>query len=401
MSVKVSRNIQMVDLVGQYEKVKTEIDSAIQEVITSSRFINGPSVKEFQADLEKYLGVKHVIPCANGTDALQIAMMALGLKQGDEVITANFTFAATVETIAFLGLVPVMVDVDPTTFNIDIKEIEKAITPKTKAIVPVHLFGQCADMEPILALAKKHNLFVIEDTAQAIGADYIFADGKKKKAGTIGNIGTTSFFPSKNLGAYGDAGALYTNDDALAKKCRMIVNHGQSTQYNYEILGVNSRLDSLQAAILKVKLKHLDSYAAARNKAASYYDHAFSPLSLDNRAKGEGWERSSGAGGEVKIKTPVRSKNSTHVFHQYTLTLNGVNRDKLKEHLASKEIPSMIYYPVPLHSQPAYKHPVNEKRTYPVTDKLCASVISLPMHTELDEETLKYITDSVLEFCNK
>ena len=378
MPVKVSRNIQMVDLVGQYEKIKTEIDSAIHEVIITSRFINGPSVKEFQSDLEKYLRVKHVIPCANGTDALQIAMMALGLKQGDEVITSNFTFAATVETIAFLGLVPVLADVDPDTFNIDIKEIEKAITPKTKAIIPVHLFGQCADMEPILALAKKHNLFVIEDTAQAIGADYTFSDGKKMKAGAIGNIGTTSFFPSKNLGAYGDAGALYTDDDELAKKCRMIVNHGQSVQYHYEILGVNSRLDSIQAAILKVKLKYLDKYAAARNKAAAYYDKAFA--------------------GHTKIKIPARAKNSTHVFHQYTLTLNGVNRDKLKEHLAAIGIPSMIYYPVPLHSQPAYKHPVNEKRKYPVTDKLCASVISLPMHTELDEETLKYITDSILEF---
>jgi dTDP-4-amino-4,6-dideoxygalactose transaminase len=305
-------------------------------------------------------------------------MMALGLKQGDEVITSNFTFAATVETIAFLGLVPVLVDVYPDTFNIDVTEIEKAITPKTKAIIPVHLFGQCADMEPILALAKKHNLFAIEDTAQAIGADYTFADGTKKKAGTIGNIGTTSFFPSKNLGAYGDAGALYTNDDELAKKCRMIVNHGQSVQYHYEILGVNSRLDSIQAAILKVKLKYLDKYAAARNKAASYYDEAFS--------------------GNAKIKTPVRAKNSTHVFHQYTLTLKGIDRDKLKEHLASKEVPSMIYYPVPLHSQKAYRNSVNEGKKYPVTDQLCASVISLPMHTELDEETLKYITNSVLEF---
>ena len=368
----------MVDLVGQYEKIKTEIDSAIQEVIHSSRFINGPSVKEFQSGLEKYLSVQHVIPCANGTDALQIAMMALGLKQGDEVITANFTFAATVETIAFMGLVPVLVDVDPNTFNIDIKEIEKAISTKTKAIIPVHLFGQCADMEPIIALAKKHNLFVIEDTAQAIGADYIFTNGTKKKAGTIGNIGTTSFFPSKNLGAYGDSGALYTNDDELAKKCRMIVNHGQSKQYFYEMLGVNSRLDSIQAAILNVKLKYLDKYATARNKAADYYDIAFA--------------------GNSKITRPARAKNSTHVFHQYTLKLNGVNRDALKEHLTTKEIPSMIYYPVPLHSQPAYKHPANEKRNYPVTDKLCSSVISLPMHTELDEETLKYITESVLEF---
>ncbi|MEK6615160.1 MAG: DegT/DnrJ/EryC1/StrS family aminotransferase [Bacteroidota bacterium] len=377
--VKVSRKIEMVDLVSQYEKIKHEIDAAIKEVILSSRFINGPSVKEFQSDLEKYLDVKHVIPCANGTDALQIAMMALGLKQGDEVITSNFTFAATVEAIAFLGLVPVLVDVDSDTFNIDVKEIEKAITPKTKAIIPVHLFGQCADMEAIQALAKKHNLFVIEDTAQAIGADYIFSDGTKKKAGAIGNIGTTSFFPSKNLGGYGDGGALYTNDDELAKKCRMIVNHGQSVQYHYEILGVNSRLDSIQAAVLKVKLKYLDKYATARNKVASFYDKAFI--------------------GNPKIKIPARTKKSSHVFHQYTLTLNGVDRNKLKEHLASKEIPAMIYYPVPLHSQPAYRHPINEGKKYPITDKLCASVISLPMHTELDEETLSYISESVLEFC--
>lgn len=368
----------MVDLVSQYSTIKSEVDAAINEVIQNSRFINGPAVKEFQSDLEKYLGVKHVIPCANGTDALQIAMMALGLQRGDEVITANFTFAATVETIAFLGLVPVLVDVDADTFNIDVKEIEKAITPKTKAIIPVHLFGQCAVMEAIQSLAKKHNLYVIEDTAQAIGADYTFSDGTKKKAGTIGNVGTTSFFPSKNLGGYGDGGALYTNDDELAKKCRMVVNHGQSTQYYYEVLGVNSRLDSIQAAILKVKLKYLDKYAAARNKAAAYYDKAFA--------------------NHPKIKIPVRSKNSSHVFHQYTLTLNGVDRNKLKEHLASKEIPAMIYYPVPLHSQPAYRNSVNEGRKYPVTDKLCASVISLPMHTELDEETLKHITDSVLEF---
>ncbi|MBI3501725.1 MAG: DegT/DnrJ/EryC1/StrS family aminotransferase [Bacteroidetes bacterium] len=369
----------MVDLVSQYEKIKTEMDAAISEVIHSSRFINGQAVKTFQAELEKYLGVKHVIPCANGTDALQIAMMALGLQRGDEVITANFTFAATVEVIAFLGLVPVLVDVDAGTFNINAKEIEKAITPKTKAIIPVHLFGQCADMEKIISIAKKNNLYVIEDSAQAIGADYIFSDGKKKKAGTIAHIGTTSFFPSKNLGAYGDAGALFTNDDELAKKCRMICNHGMSTQYYYEMLGVNSRLDSIQAAILNVKLKYLDNYATARNKVADYYDKAFA--------------------NHPKIKTPARIKNSTHVFHQYTLTLNGIDRDKLKAHLASKEIPAMIYYPVALHSQPAYRNKINEGKKYPVTEKLCASVISLPMHTELDDDTLKYISDSVLEFC--
>lgn len=371
----------MVDLVGQYEKIKPEIDAAIQEVILSSRFINGPAVKNFQASLEKYLGVKHVVPCANGTDALQVGMMALGLQRGDEVITSNFTFAATVETIAFLGLIPVLVDVNADTFNIDINEIEKAITPRTKAIVPVHLFGQCADMEAIMALAQKHNLKVVEDTAQAIGADYIFAGGRRAKAGTIGDIGTTSFFPSKNLGGYGDGGALFTNDDELAKRCRMICNHGQSRQYHYEILGVNSRLDSMQAAVLNVKLKYLDSYVAERNRAAAWYDKAFA--------------------GNPKIKTPARAKNSTHVFHQYTLTLNGVNRNALRDFLAAKEIPAMIYYPLPLHSQKAYRNPINDTKKFPVTEKLCASVISLPMHTELDEETLNYITDSVLEFCNR
>lgn len=378
MSTKVNRNIQMVDLVTQYENIKEQVDKAISEVIQTSQFIKGPAVKDFQADLEKYLKVKHVIPCANGTDALQIALMAFGLKQGDEVITANFTFAATVETVAFLGLTPVLVDVYPDTYNINIEEVEKAITPKTKAIIPVHLFGQCADMERILALAKKHNLYVIEDTAQAIGAEYTFSDGTKKKAGTMGSIGTTSFFPSKNLGCYGDGGALYTNDDSLAQKCRMIANHGQSTQYVYEVLGINSRLDSIQAAVLKIKLPHLDAYAAARNTAAAYYDKEFA--------------------NHPKIKAPVRAKNSTHVFHQYTLVTNGVDRNKLKEHLASKGIPAMVYYPVPLHTQKAYLNERNQKSQFPVTDKLCASVISLPMHTELDTDTLEYITTNVLEF---
>ncbi len=368
----------MVDLVGQYEKIKDEINSSIQEVIQSARFINGPSVKEFQSDLEKFLEVKHVIPCANGTDALQIALMALGLKQGDEIITANFTFAATVEAIAFLGLVPVIVDVNEDTFNIDTTEIEKAITPKTKAIIPVHLFGQCANMEAILEIAKKNKLYIIEDTAQSIGAVYTFSDGSKKKAGTMSDLGTTSFFPSKNLGGFGDGGALFTNNSELAKKCQMIVNHGQSTQYHYEILGVNSRLDSIQAAILKVKLKYLNEYALARNLAASYYDKAFA--------------------NHPKIKTPHRSKNSTHVFHQYTLRIINADRNKLKEYLASNEIPSMIYYPVPLHSQPAYLHPLNANKKYPITEKLCDSVISLPMHTELDEKTLAHITNSILNF---
>lgn len=374
----VKKKIQMVDLLGQYERIQPEIDKAVLDVIHSTAFINGPEVKAFKADLEKYLGVKHVIPCANGTDALQIAMMALGLKAGDEVITADFTYPATAEVIALLGLTPVLVDVYPDTFDISIEAIEKAITPKTKAIVPVHLFGQCADMERIMQLAKKYSLFVIEDVAQAIGADYTFSDGKKQKAGTIGTIGCTSFFPSKNLGAYGDGGAMYTNDDQLAEKLRMISNHGQSVQYYHDSIGVNSRLDSIQAAILRVKLRHLDEYAAARNFVADYYDKAFA--------------------NHPKIKTPVRVKNSNHVFHQYTLVLNGVDRTALREHLSTKGIPAMIYYPVPLHLQKAYSSPAHKDSDFPVTIHLCANVISLPIHTEMDEETLKYITDSVLEF---
>ncbi|HXB38924.1 MAG TPA: DegT/DnrJ/EryC1/StrS family aminotransferase [Bacteroidia bacterium] len=370
----------MVDLKGQYQKIKPEVDAGIQEVINNTAFINGPAVKEFQADLEKYLGVKHVIPCANGTDALQIAMMALGLKPGDEVITASFTYVATAEVIGLLGLTPILVDVYRDTFCIDVKAIEKAITPKTKAIVPVHLYGQCADMEAIMAVAKKNNLFVIEDVAQAIGADYTLGNGTKVKAGTIGTIGCTSFFPSKNLGCYGDGGAIYTNDDALASKCKMIAHHGQSVQYVHDVLGVNSRLDTIQAAILKVKLQHLDEYAEARNKAAAHYDKAFT--------------------NHPKIKTPLRAKNSTHVFHQYTLQLAGVDRNKLREFLASKDIPSMIYYPIPLHLQKAYASPHYKQGDFPVTEKLCACVLSLPMHTELDEETLTYISNSVLEFVN-
>ena len=373
------KKIQMVDLKGQYQKIKPEVDKAIQEVLDNATFINGPAVKEFQADLEKYLNIKHVIPCANGTDALQIAMMALGLKPGDEVITASFTYVATAEVIGLLGLTPVLVDVDKDTFCIDVKAIEKAITPKTKAIVPVHLYGQCADMEAIMVLAKKHNLAVIEDVAQAIGADYTFTNGTKAKAGTIGTIGCTSFFPSKNLGCYGDGGAIYTNDDELAKKCRMIAHHGESVKYVHDVLGVNSRLDSIQAAVLKIKLKHLDEYAAARNYAANYYDKVFA--------------------NNAKIKTPVRSKNSTHVFHQYSMQLNGIDRDKLREHLASKDIPSMIYYPIPLHMQNAFKSNRYKEGAFPITEKLCACVLSLPIHTELEEETLKYISDSVLEFC--
>ncbi|HEU4718531.1 MAG TPA: DegT/DnrJ/EryC1/StrS family aminotransferase [Bacteroidia bacterium] len=377
---QVTRKIQMVDLLSQYEKIRTEVDEAVLNVIRSSAYINGPEVKSFRSELENYLGVKHVIPCANGTDALQIAMMALGLQPGDEVITADFTYVATAEVIGLLGLTPVLVDVVPDTFDIDVNAIEKAITPKTKAIVPVHLFGQCADMEKIMAVAKKHNLFVIEDTAQAIGAEYTFTNGKKQKAGTIGDIGCTSFFPSKNLGGFGDGGAIFTNDDDLAQKMQMIANHGQSVQYYHDVIGVNSRLDSIQAAILRIKLRHLDEYAAARNKAAAYYDKAFA--------------------GNAKIKTPARMKNSTHVFHQYTLQLNGVDREALKKFLAEKGIPAMIYYPVPLHLQKAYTDPRYKKGDFPVTEKLCASVISLPMHTELDEDTLKYITGSVLEFVN-
>jgi dTDP-4-amino-4,6-dideoxygalactose transaminase len=372
-----TKKIQMVDLKGQYLKIKNEIDAGIQEVINNTAFINGPQVKEFQANFEKYLNVKHVIPCANGTDALQIAMMALGLKPGDEVITASFTYVATAEVIGLLGLTPVLVDVYPDTFNIDVDAIEKNITSKTKAIVPVHLFGQCADMEKIMALAKKHNLYVIEDVAQAIGADYTFSDGSLRKAGTIGTIGCTSFFPSKNLGCYGDGGAMYTNDDELAKKLKMISHHGQSIQYHHDVLGVNSRLDTMQAVILNAKLKHLDEYAAARRKAADHYDKAFA--------------------GEPKIKTPSRAKNSTHVFHQYTLQLNGIDRNKLRVALAEKGIPAMIYYPIPLHMQKAFKSDRFKEGSFPVTEKLCASVLSLPMHTELDEETLGYITKTVLE----
>ena len=374
------KKIQMVDLLGQYEKIQAEIDLAVLGVIQSSAFINGPEVKEFKTELEKYLGVKHVIPCANGTDALQIAMMALGLKTGDEVITANFTYVATAEVIALLGLTPVLVDVYSDTFQINIEAIEKAITPNTKAIVPVHLFGQCAAMEQITALAKKHNLFVIEDVAQAIGSDYIFSDGKMQKAGTIGDVGCTSFFPSKNLGCYGDGGAIYTNNDSLAAKIKMIANHGQSQQYYHDAVGVNSRLDSIQAAVLRIKLRHLDEYAAARNSVAAYYDNYFAA--------------------HPKLKIPVRVKNSTHVFHQYTLTLVGVDRAKLREQLAARGIPAMVYYPVPLHLQKAYENQRYKEGDFPVTEQLCANVISLPIHTELDEVTLKFICDNVLELIN-
>jgi len=371
-------DIKMVDLKSQYLKIKNEIDEAILKVIDTTAFINGPEVNNFQKELEKYLNVKHVIPCANGTDALQVAMMGLGLKPGDEVITSDFTFVATVEVIALLGLTPVLVDVKPDTFNIDPAAIEKAITTKTKAIVPVHLFGQCADMVEIMKIAKKYNLFIIEDTAQAIGADYIFEDGSIKKAGTIGNVGCTSFFPSKNLGCYGDGGAVFTNDDELAKKIRSVVNHGMTVRYYHDDIGVNSRLDSIQAAVLNIKLKRLDDYNNARINTANFYDNAFK----DN----------------PKITIPYRSLKSTHIFHQYTLVLKNVDRSKLQEYLNSKGIPAMIYYPVPLHLQKAYVDTRYKKGDFPVTEKLCDSVISLPMHTELDLFQLKYITDNFLEF---
>jgi UDP-2-acetamido-2-deoxy-ribo-hexuluronate aminotransferase len=370
--------IQMVDLKAQYARIKPEVDAAIQQVIDSTAFINGPAVGEFQRDLETYLNCRHVIPCANGTDALQIAMMALGFKPGDEVITASFTYVATAEVIALLGLKPVLVDVHPETFNIDPDAIEKAITDKTVAIVPVHLFGQCAPMEQILDIAKRHNIHVIEDTAQAIGADYTFADGTVRKAGTMGTIGATSFFPSKNLGCYGDGGAIFTQNDDLAAKIRMIANHGQRVRYYHDEIGVNSRLDTIQAAILKVKLKQLDMYAANRNKLAAAYDEAFSKLPF--------------------LKIPARVNNSTHVFHQYTLQVQGVDRDALKEYLESHQLPAMIYYPVPLHMQKAYLDPRYTEGAFPVTEQLCAAVISLPMHTEMQPDQLAHIIQTVSSF---
>ncbi|HBR11078.1 MAG TPA: transcriptional regulator [Chryseobacterium sp.] len=374
------KKIQMVDLQSQYYKIKNEVDNAVLNVMDSAAFINGPEVKSFQSDLENYLDVKHVIPCANGTDALQIALMALDLKEGDEVITADFTFAATVEVIHLLKLKSVLVDVDYDTFTIDTEAIRKAITPKTKAIIPVHIFGQCANMEEILKIAKEHNLFVIEDNAQAIGAEFNFSDGLVKKSGTMGTIGTTSFFPSKNLGCYGDGGAIFTNDDGLAHRIRGIVNHGMYERYYHDEVGVNSRLDSIQAAILRKKLPNLDAYNEARRKAADFYDEAFS--------------------GNSDIRTPERAEYSTHVFHQYTLRILNGQRNELQKYLAEKEIPAMIYYPVALRKQKAY-YQESDPKDFVNTDQLLDQVISLPMHTELDEEQLKYITDSVLEFFEK
>jgi dTDP-4-amino-4,6-dideoxygalactose transaminase len=374
------KRIQMVDLVSQHDKIRAELDLAIARVINSAVFINGPDVKAFGEELAAYTGAKFVIPCANGTDALQIAMMALGLKPGDEVIVPAFTYVATAEVIALLGLTPVLIDVNEQTFCVEPELIEKAITASTKAIVPVHLFGQCADMEQILTLAQKHNLFVIEDTAQAIGAEYTFADGTKKQAGTMGTIGTTSFFPSKNLGCMGDGGALFTNDETLAKKILMIANHGQSVQYIHEEVGVNSRLDTIQAAILRVKLKNLNSYKIARQQAAACYDRYF----LDH----------------PNFQIPVRAPKSTHVFHQYTLKLTGVDRKVLREFLASKGVPSMVYYPYPLHLQKAYSNKKYKPGHFPVSELLCEQVISLPISSEMDDEQLEYICSSVTEFCS-
>jgi UDP-2-acetamido-2-deoxy-ribo-hexuluronate aminotransferase len=373
------RKLQMVDLKGQYEKIKDEVNASIQEVLDTNTYINGPLVNQFQADLEKYLGVKHVIPCANGTDALQIAMMGLDLQPGDEVITADFTFAATVEVIALLQLTPVLVDVDKNNMNISLEGIRKAITPKTKAIVPVHLFGRAANMDAIMEIAREHNLYVIEDNAQAIGADYTANDGSKKKVGTIGHVGATSFFPSKNLGAYGDGGAIFTNDDQLAHTLRGIVNHGMYERYHHDVVGVNSRLDSLQAGVLKAKLPHLDTYNKARQDAARKYTLAL--------------------GINPNILAPtICDSCDCHVFHQYVIRITNGKRDALLAHLQEKGIPCAIYYPIPLHSQKAYAHSRYKEEDFPVTNLLCKEVIALPMHTELDDEQIKFITDSILEY---
>ena len=375
------KKIQMVDLKGQYEEIKDTVNTSILEVIESAAFINGPEVHNFQKELENYLGVKHVIPCANGTDALQIAMMGLGLKPGDEVITADFTFAATVEVIALLQLTPVLVDVNPDDFNINIEAIKMAITPKTKAIVPVNLFGQCANMDAIMEIASAHNLFVIEDNAQAIGATYTSKDGTKAKAGTISHVASTSFFPSKNLGCYGDGGAIFTNDDDLAHKIRGIVNHGMYKRYHHDVVGVNSRLDSIQAAVLNAKLPRLDAYCNKRREAANKYDEAFK--------------------GQEKITTPFRSgSEDNHVFHQYTLKIQGADRDALAQHLNDNGVPCGVYYPIPLHHQKAYQDSRYNEADFPVTNQLIKEVISLPMHTELDDEQIEFITSTIIEFVN-
>ena len=371
------KKIQMVDLRSQYQRIKQDIDEGIQEVIQSAAFIKGKKVTDFQNNLEQYTGAKHVIPVGNGTDALQIALMALGLKPGDEVITPTFTFIATAEVVALLGLTPVVVDVDWDTMNMDMDAVRRAITPKTKAIVPVHLFGQCVEMEALMDLAKEHNLYIIEDACQAIGAQYTFSNGETKQAGTMGHIGCTSFFPSKNLGCYGDGGAIFTNDDELAARMQAIANHGMVVRYHHDMIGVNSRLDSIQAAVLDAKLPHLDEYIAARQQAAAYYDKVFAS--------------------NEKVLIPCRAPHSTHVFHQYTLRVIGADRDSLREGLAEKGIPAMIYYPVPLHQQKAYLDPRYKDGDFPIAERLAACVLSLPMHTELDEEQLEYITSTVTE----
>lgn len=370
------KKIQMVDLQTQYLHIKADIDRGIQEVIDGAAFVKGPKVADFQSHLEAYTGAKHVIPVGNGTDALQIALMGLGLQRGDEVITPTFTFIATAEVVALLGLTPVVVDVDWTMMNISAEAVRKAITPRTKAIAPVHLFGQCADMQEIMEIAREHHLYVIEDACQAIGAKYTFADGTTRQAGTMGDVGCTSFFPSKNLGCYGDGGAIFTNNDELAARMRAIANHGMVVRYHHDMIGVNSRLDSIQAAVLDAKLPHLDEYIAARRRAAACYDHAFA----DNE----------------HILIPEHEPCSTHVYHQYTLRLQGVNRDALREKLQARGIPAMIYYPVPLHLQKAYRDPRYKAGDFPVAERLADSVLSLPMHTELDEEQLNYITSNVL-----
>ena len=376
----------MVDLKGQYQDIKHSVDNTIQKVIDEASFINGPKVKEFQTNLENYLGVKHVIPCANGTDALQIAMMGVGLKPGDEVITADFTFAATVEVIALLGLTPVLVDVDPNNFNIDIECIKKAITPKTRAIVPVHLFGQCANMEAILKIAKDTNLFVIEDNAQAIGANYSFSDGSKAKAGTLGDVASTSFFPSKNLGCYGDGGAIFTNDDDLAHTIRGIVNHGMYKRYHHDVVGVNSRLDSIQAAVLDAKLPKLDSYNQARRNAAKKYNTAFrTHPNLVIPKSGTDCDN-------------ICDNCDCHVFHQYTLKLKNGDRDGLVAHLNAKAIPCGVYYPIPLHQQKAYKSERYDEADFKVTNQLSKEVFSLPMHTELEDDQIDYIVNTIKEY---
>ncbi len=375
------RPLQMVDTKTQYLKIKPEVDAAILNVLDSSVFIGGKVVSTFADNLARYNGSKHCIPCANGTDALQIAMMALGLQAGDEVITPSFTYIATVEVAALLGIKPIFVEVDTKTFCIDIAAIEKAITPKTKAIIPVHLYGHAANMEAIMKIAAAHHLFVIEDNAQGIGNDFLFSDGTIKKTGSIGHIGCTSFYPSKNLGAFGDGGAMFTNDDELANKLKMIASHGQSKKYYHDVVGCNSRLDTVQAAILDIKLSHLDEYIAARIKAANFYDKAFA----NNK----------------KITIPFRDKNNKHVFHQYTLQLNGVDRDALHQYLTDNGVPSMIYYPVPAHRQKMFDAFGGSNFRLPITDSLTEKVISLPIHTELDEEQQNFIVKKVLEFVNK